>query len=53
MTALRRVMCVEDDPDIGALLNRGLGAAGFAVKWVDTARGALEHMAGFEIGQAA
>ena len=37
---------VEDDPDIGALLNRGLGAAGFAVKWVDTARGAMEHMAG-------
>ena len=40
------VLVVEDDPDIGALLNRGLGAAGFAVKWVDTARGAMEHMAG-------
>jgi two-component system OmpR family response regulator len=39
------VLVVEDDPDIGALLNRGLGAAGFAVKWVDTANGALEHMA--------
>ncbi len=40
------VLVVEDDPDIGALLKRGLGAAGFAVKWVDTARGALDHMAG-------
>lgn len=40
------VLVVEDDPDIGRLLNRGLGAAGFVVKWVDTARGALEHMAG-------
>ena len=40
------VLVVEDDPDIGALLQRGLGAAGFAVKWVDTARGALDHMAG-------
>ena len=40
------VLVVEDDPDIGALLDRGLGAAGFDVKWVDTARGALEHMAG-------
>ena len=39
------VLVVEDDPDIGALLNRGLGAAGFAVKWVDTAGGAMEHMA--------
>lgn len=38
------VLVVEDDPDIGALLNRGLGAAGFAVKWVDTAGGAIEHM---------
>ena len=40
------VLVVEDDRDIGALLDRGLGAAGFEVKWVDTARGALEHMAG-------
>ena len=39
------ILVVEDDPDIGALLDRGLGAAGFAVKWVDTAGGALEHMA--------
>ncbi len=40
------VLVVEDDPDIGALLNRGLGAAGFAVSWVDTAKAALDHMAG-------
>lgn len=39
------VLVVEDDPDIGALLDRGLGAAGFSVKWVDTAGGALRHMA--------
>lgn len=39
------VLVVEDDPDIGALLDRGLGAAGFAVKWVDTAGGAMQHMA--------
>lgn len=39
------VLVVEDDPDIGALLDRGLGAAGFAVKWVDTAGGAMRHMA--------
>lgn len=39
------VLVVEDDPDIGALLHRGLGAAGFAVKWVDTADGAIQHMA--------
>ncbi len=38
------VLVVEDDPDIGAMLDRGLGAAGFAVKWVDTARDALHHM---------
>lgn len=39
------VLVVEDDPDIGALLDRGLGAAGFAVKWVDTVDGAMRHMA--------
>lgn len=39
------ILVVEDDPDIGALLNRGLGAAGFSVDWVDTANGAVEHMA--------
>lgn len=39
------VLVVEDDPDIGALLDRGLGTAGFAVTWVDTAGGALKHMA--------
>lgn len=44
--AAPNVLVVEDDPDIGALLDRGLGAAGFSVKWVDTASGALEHMAG-------
>lgn len=42
----QRVLVVEDDPDIGALLDRGLGAAGFIVNRVDTAKGALEHMAG-------
>lgn len=40
------VLVVEDDPDIGALLDRGLGAAGFSVKWVDTAGDALTHIAG-------
>lgn len=39
------VLVVEDDPDIGGLLDRGLGAAGFRVSWVDTAGGALSHMA--------
>lgn len=43
---IEHVLVVEDDPDIGAMLDRGLGAAGFAVKWVDTARGALDHMVG-------
>ena len=38
------LLVVEDDPDIGALLDRGLGAAGFAVRWVDTADGALRYM---------
>ncbi len=40
------VLVVEDDPDIGALLDRGLGAAGFAVTWVDTTGSALQHFAG-------
>ena len=40
------LLVVEDDPDIGALLERGLGVAGFTVKWVDTARDALQHMVG-------
>jgi len=40
------VLVVEDDPDIGALLDRGLGAAGFTVTWVDTTSGALQHVAG-------
>ena len=40
----RDLLVVEDDPDIGALLQRGLAAAGFAVSWVDTAEGALHHM---------
>lgn len=40
------VLVVEDDPDIGALLDRGLGAAGFSVTWVDTTDGALRHVAG-------
>ncbi len=39
------ILVVEDDPDIGALLERGLGAAGFAVEWVDTAGGALRAVA--------
>lgn len=37
------VLVVEDDPDIGGLLERGLGAAGFAVRWVDTAAHALRQ----------
>jgi len=41
----QNLLVVEDDPDIGALLDRGLGAAGFAVTWVDTAKDALRHMA--------
>ena len=40
------VLVVEDDPDIGALLDRGLGAAGFSVTWVDTTANALQHAAG-------
>ena len=40
------VLVVEDDPDIGALLDRGLGAAGFAVTWVDSTGSALQHVAG-------
>ena len=39
------VLVVEDDPDIGALLDRGLGAAGFAVTWVDTVAAALSAVA--------
>lgn len=39
------VLVVEDDPDIGALLERALGAAGFNVRWVDTATEAL-HLSG-------
>lgn len=39
------VLVVEDDRDIGALLDRGLGAAGFDVTWVDTAHDAIAHMA--------
>lgn len=42
------ILVVEDDPDIGALLDRGLGAAGFAVKWVDTAGDAERHLADHE-----
>jgi DNA-binding response OmpR family regulator len=38
------VLVVEDDPDIGALLNRGLAAAGFHVSWADTVDGALHHL---------
>ena len=38
------VLVVEDDADIGALLDRGLGAAGFSVKWVDSAGDALRHI---------
>lgn len=39
------ILVVEDDPDIGALLHRGLGASGFSVQWVDTAEGAERAMA--------
>jgi DNA-binding response OmpR family regulator len=39
------ILVVEDDPDIGALLERGLGAAGFSVSCVDTVDGALRHVA--------
>ena len=45
MTEIVNVLVVEDDPDIGALLHRGLGAAGFSVSSVDTAEGASRHMA--------
>jgi two-component system, OmpR family, response regulator len=41
----QQILVVEDDPDIGGLLDRGLGAAGFAVKWVDTAGDAMRHIA--------
>ena len=40
----QNLLVVEDDPDIGALLHRGLGAAGFSVTWVDTAKDASAHM---------
>ena len=43
--AVPDVLVVEDDPDIGALLDRGLVAAGFGVQWVDTADDALRHVA--------
>jgi two-component system, OmpR family, response regulator len=39
------VLVVEDDPDIGRMLDRGLGSAGFAVKWVDNASDAMRHVA--------
>ena len=35
------VLIVEDDPDIGSVLSRGLGGEGFDVTVVDTAAGAL------------
>jgi two-component system, OmpR family, response regulator len=41
----QQLLVVEDDPDIGALLDRGLGAAGFAVTWVATAADATRQMA--------
>ncbi len=40
------ILVVEDDPDIGALLVRGLGAAGFTVSRADTAGDALRAMTG-------
>lgn len=36
-----RVLIVEDDPDIASLLRRGLGAAGYAAEWAETAEAAL------------
>jgi DNA-binding response OmpR family regulator len=42
--AILNILVVEDDPDIGALLNRGLGAAGFTVDWVDTVDGAMNRL---------
>ena len=41
----QKLLVVEDDPDIGALLHRGLGGAGFNVTLVDTAKDAMAHLA--------
>lgn len=43
---MTRILVVEDDPDIASLLERGLGAAGYAVDWVETTEAALAHVAG-------
>lgn len=40
------VLVVEDDPDIGGLLNRALNAAGFAVRLADSVESAHRLMAG-------
>ena len=39
--AAARILIVEDDPDIASLLRRGLGAAGYAADWAETAEAAL------------
>ena len=39
--AATHILIVEDDPDIASLLRRGLGAAGYAADWAETAEAAL------------
>lgn len=39
---IRRLLCVDDDPDTNELLNHGLGEEGYEVITVDTQAGALE-----------
>ena len=38
-----RILCVEDDPDIGRLLVAILGEAGYPADWVTSGEQALEH----------
>lgn len=42
---MARILIVEDDPDIASLLSRGLGAAGYAVDWAETAEDAAGRVA--------
>ncbi|MCB5409226.1 response regulator transcription factor [Pseudogemmobacter faecipullorum] len=41
---MAHILVIEDDPDIASLLQRGLGAAGHQVAWVETAAAALQHI---------
>jgi two-component system OmpR family response regulator len=41
MTEAPRLLLVEDDPHIGGMLQRGLGAEGYAVDWARDLKGAI------------